>query len=59
MKSDREYKFTKNIVFHFEEADIVNKIKIAEKCFLPSVGFEPTTSGIRDQRLKPLDHKGL
>ena len=27
------------------------KIKIAEQLFLPSVGFEPTTSGIRDQRL--------
>ena len=25
-------------------------IKIAEKLFLPSVGFKPTTSDIRDQR---------
>ena len=26
------------------------KIKITEKYFLPSVRFEPMTSGIRDQR---------
>ena len=31
---------------------ILFEIKIAEKLFLLSVGFEPTTSGIRDQRLK-------